>query len=465
MNRLQSLMVRPSRSGGYDGFETALINGLQYAFAYGTNQTLGQKIENIDANFVGLTQRAYKSNGIVFSVMLARMMLFTEARFQFQHLTAGRPGDLWGDQRLAILESPWPGGTTGDLLKYMITDHDLAGNGFVALPKRNRSRLVRLRPDWTTMVHGSLNADATMWDPDVELLGFGYQPGGPAWGRPPIFFDSSEVAHFSTIPDPELPLRGMAWLTPIIREIMGDQAMTEHRLQFFEHGATPSMIVKTNFPKLDAVAKEWIAFWKQEHEGIGNAYKTAFLSAGSDATVVGANLQQIDFKAVQGGGETRIAAAGGVPPIVAGLSEGLQGSSLNAGNFAASMRRFADLTARPLWRNAAGSLERIVPAPSGNRLWYDSRDIPALKDDVKDAAEVQGLQAAAIRTLTDGGYDAESVVDAIVSGDLKRLTHTGLLSVQLNPPNTKAPADQPIPDMPMNPGDMQPPTMPTGGAA
>jgi hypothetical protein len=172
-------------------------------------------------------------------------------------------------------------------------------------------------------------------------------------------------------------------------------------------------------------------------------------TAGVDATVVGSDLKQLDFKVVQGGGETRIASDAGVPAILAGLSEGLQGSSLNAGQgFSASMRLFADLTMSSAWRNVSGSLETIIPPPTGARLWFDIRGIPALREDIKSAAEVQALQSTAIRTLTDGGYDAESVVDAIVSGDLKRLTHTGLLSVQLNPPNTKAmPTDQPMPDI------------------
>jgi hypothetical protein len=112
------------------------------------------------------------------------------------------------------------------------------------------------------------------------------------------------------------------------------------------------------------------------------------------------------------------------------------------------MRMFADLTMSPAWRNVCGSLEQIVPPPPGSRLWYDTRDIPALKDDIKSAAEVQALQSTAIRTLTDGGYDAESVVDAVVSGDLRRLTHSGLLSVQLNPPNTSASA---APQLPADP--------------
>jgi hypothetical protein len=128
---------------------------------------------------------------------------------------------------------------------------------------------------------------------------------------------------------------------------------------------------------------------------------------------------------------------------VVGISEGLQGSSLNAGNFAASMRRFADLTMRPLWRNIAGSLAQIVPVPGDAELWYDDRDIPALKDDIKSAAEVQQLQAQAIRQYVDAGFEPDSVVDAISAGDIKRLKHSGLYSVQLQLPVPDQPKPEP----------------------
>src|SRR3990172_2833028 len=139
------------------------------------------------------------------------------------------------------------------------------------------------------------------------------------------------------------------------------------------------------------------------------------MGAGAKADVVGADLQQLDFKLTQGAGESRIAAAAGVPAVVAGFSEGLAGSSLNAGNFAASMRRFADITVRPLWRNAAGSLARIVTVPPGSELWYDDRDIPALKDDIMDAAEAMSRQMLTIESGVRGGFEPGSVVDAVVA--------------------------------------------------
>jgi hypothetical protein len=107
------------------------------------------------------------------------------------------------------------------------------------------------------------------------------------------------------------------------------------------------------------------------------------------------------------------------------------------------MRRFADLTMRPAWRNICGSLERIVPPPAASELWYDSRDIAALKDDITDFAEVQAKQAQAMRTLIDAGFEPDAVVDMITAGDTKRLRghHTGLFSVQLQPPQPEGPPE------------------------
>jgi len=444
MSLLRDLM--PNRSSMFGGQDSFLFNGNEYQLM-GLNQTLNTKIEDIDVGYASLAYRAYASNPVVFACMRVRRDLFTEARFGFQNMRGGVPGDFYGDRDrpnsgLAILDRPWPGATTGDLLKYQMIDNDLAGNAFVALRKR---RLVRMRPDWTQIIHGSPDPDGNMWDLDATLLGYAYQPGGPTLGRPWVFLQPSEVSHFSTTPDPLLPVRGMTWLSPILREIMADEAMTAHRLTYFEHGGTPNLVIKTQYTDV-AKLREFMDFVRQEHSGLVNAYKMMGFTAGVDATVVGSDLKQLDFKVVQGGGETRIAAAAGVPAILAGLSEGLQGSSLNAGQgFSASMRMFADLTMSPAWRNVAGSLESIIPPPSGARLWYDIRGIPALKDDIKSAAEVQALQASAIRTLTDGGYEAESVIDAIVSGDLRLLKPTGLFSVQLNPPNTN-PQPDPVPE-------------------
>ncbi len=403
---------------------------LMSQFGYqGVQYTLpGAKQEEITGAFPGMCRSAYKSNGVVFACMLVRMLLFSEARFLFRDIKGGRPGKLFSDPSLDVLRAPWPGATTGDLLSRAIQYADLAGNAFFT----NRyGGITPLRPDWMKIVIGSPNTDAGAWDPDAKVVGYVYKPGGSSSDRPQVNFLPEEISHFAPIPDPEAQFRGMSWLTPIVREVMADKAATEHKLKFFENGATPNLVVKLDVPDIEKF-KSWIEVFKHDHQGSANAYKTMFLGAGADATVVGADMQQLEFKVTQGAGETRIAAAAGVPPVIVGLSEGL--ASATYSNYQTARRRFADMTMRPLWRNMAGSLQRIVPAPnSGSELWYDDRDIPALQEDRKDAAEIQSMQAASIKMLVDAGFEADTAIAAITTEDFNALDHSGMFSVQLQP--------------------------------
>lgn len=131
--------------------------------------------------------------------------------------------------------------------------------------------------------------------------------------------------------------------------------------------------------------------------------------------------------------------AAGVHPVIAGLSEGLAGSSLNAGNFGAARRRFADITMRPLWRNVSGSLATLVTAPAASELWFDERDIAFLREDEGDAAKIQGVRAETITKLIREGFTAESAIAAVDNDDFRLLVHTGLVSVQLQTPGQPTP--------------------------
>lgn len=391
----------------------------------------GQKAASIANDFCGYVQGGYKANGVIFGLASVRMRVFSEARFQFQRMRQGRPGDLFGTGELALLETPWPGGTTGDLLAMMLLHADFAGNAFVV---KNRDRLTLLRPDWVQLLLAEGNYDDGVQAGTVgfQTAGYAYYHGGISSKSRPLVFLPGEVAHFMPQPDPEAPYHvGMSWLTPVVREIQADGAATNHKLKFFENAATPNLAVSLPKELTPAQFYEFVDAMDEKHKGAANAYKTLYTGGGADVTVIGQNMQQLDFKVTQGAGETRLAQAAGVPPVVAGLSEGLQGSSLNAGNFGQARRQFADTTLSHLWRNAAGSLDVITPTPAGARLWYDARDIPFLREDQKDAAVIQQTQASSIKQLIDAGYEPDSVIRAISGNDMTLLTHTGLFSVQL----------------------------------
>jgi phage portal protein BeeE len=418
---------------------------LQGLMGNGLVQTWEMNQERIEADFPGLVTGAYQRNGVVFACLQTRAQLFSQVRFQFQQLRGGQPGDLFGTPELRIVENPEPGMQTGDLLNRAIANADLAGDWFgVRRPGPRRGdppRIKTLRPDWTIVIIGSPNVDADTPadDPDAEVIGYQYWPGG--FHQPtskPWNFLREEVAHFFPVPDPIAKYRGMPLVTAILRDIAADSAASAHKLAFFEHAATPNMVVRFPPGVPESSAKDWIDLFEQEHKGVTNAYRTMYLGAGAEADVVGRDMQQLDFKATQGAGQTIIAAALNVHPTVVGLSEGLQGSSLNSGNFGAARRLVADKMLRPAWGNFAGSLQTIVlPPQGGTRLWYDDRHVPFLAEDVKDAAEILNLNAQSIRSLGDGGWLPDTIIDAVVSGDLRRLQHTGAYSVQLQQPGAQ----------------------------
>lgn len=398
-------------------------------------QTYGSQppMESVRTDFASYAAQLYASNGVVFALMALRQLAFSQIRLSWQRWSSGRGADLFSTPDLHAFEVPWQGGTTTDLLAKMLTDADLAGNSYWT---RSGDEIVRLRPDWVDIIltprevmvpdpQGGLGLGVLGWRKE----GYLYWEGGRGNTKRPVPLLPDEVCHFAPLQDPLATYRGMSWLTPLLRELASDKAMVEHKLRFFERAATPNMVVKHD-PQISLEdAKRFKIALDAEYGGVDNAYKTMHLGGGADVTVVGADFQQMDFKVVQGHGETRVSAAAGVPPVIAGFSEGL--SSATYSNYGQALRRFSGLTMHPLWRSAAGSLASLVKAPTGCRLWYDCRDVEFLREDEKDLAEVQQTQAATVSSYISAGFTPESAVACVRDDDVSVLKHTGLVSVQL----------------------------------
>lgn len=423
-----------------DGARVALSAGLSPGY------------EGLSHSFEDYAARMYKANGIVFSCVLARMRVFAQGRPAYQKYTDGRPAQFFRLPDLELLERPWTNANTAMLLANMEIDASVAGNFFCTLADeegrvgraaRAESGLFlsRLRPDWCTLVLGS-KAVVDNWNhPSIRVLGLLYRPPSGE----PFTLLRKEFIHYAPIPDPEAKFRGMSWLTPIVREALADGAYTTHKLSFLRNGAMPNMAITMGEDVDDEDFQAFVKAFRDEYEGAGNAYKTLLLAGGADVTPLSVNFQQLDLKATQGHGETRIAAAAGVHPTLAGLSEGLAGSSLNAGNFGATRRLFVDATIRHLWACAAPALETLRPPPSpqSQRLWIDDRDIPFLREDASDEAQTFAVQVTAARQAVEGGWEPDAAVEAAKARDVGLLLgkHTGLISVQLNPPGSGSTPD------------------------
>jgi hypothetical protein len=267
----------------------------------------------------------------------------------------------------------------------------------------------------------------------------------------PLILTRREFMHYAPLPDPVARWKGMSWLSPILRDAQADSAYTTHTLAFLKNGATPNLVV--SLPE-DIDPKEFQKFvrkFKSEYEGASNAYRTLFLAGGADVKPVSAEFQQLDIKGSQGKLETRIAAAAGVHPSIAGLSEGLTGSSLNSGNFGAARRLLVDSTIRDLWAKFASSVEKLAPPRSRDgqptrgsvRMWYDARDIPFLREDAGDEAKTFFTQVQAAVAAANAGWDPDAAIEAAAVADIRLLKgkHTGMLSVQLQQPGADTSAN------------------------
>src|ERR1700730_7372127 len=137
--------------------------------------------------------QAHGSSSPVFSAHLVRMALFSEVTFQFQ---AKDDKHLFGTTALSVLEEPFgPGTTTQHLLARMEQDAFLAGQAYIWNPP-GEGRLVRLRPDWVTIVPELTRTEAGRWY--RQPAGYWFEPPKGVQNAPPGFMvPAAECVHWA----------------------------------------------------------------------------------------------------------------------------------------------------------------------------------------------------------------------------------------------------------------------------
>jgi phage portal protein BeeE len=228
------------------------------------------------------------------------------------------------------------------------------------------------------------------------------------------------------------PGLGMSWITPALRDIQADQSALEHKLAYFSNGATPNLVIKGLPAVTSQQFKDAVNDLETAHKGSVNAFKTLYLSAGADATVVGSNLAELDLSSITSHGETRVSYLSRVPAVILGIAAGLKGSSLNAGNYAEARRNFADSWVYPTLANLCSALSVLINVPGGAELWFDVADIPLLREDALDAANIERVKEETIVAYVQAGFKPDSVIAAVRGQDISQLVHDDrFTSVQL----------------------------------
>jgi len=403
--------------------------GNQYPLNMATSMSGSPKVE-VANDLASYSQGIYKVNGVVSAAITARALLVSELRFQWR---SSIDGAVFGDQSLAPLERP--GSLTRPELLHQAEQHvSLAGNAYFHRDSVS-GELRLLRPDWVDVMLGT-DSDVSMtgWALDAHVVAYIYNPGGKRGKDAPVVLHPSEVAHWKPEPDPETPWRGLSWVQSVLMEVSTDQQAIQHISKFYEHAATPNLVFVMDKAVPSTQVAEYAEAINDRHAGTSNAYRNMVIGGGADVKVVGADMAQLDYRKTQGMNETRILMRARVPAVIAGSAEALGGSALNAGNYQATRRMWADAWFSPHAHGLCAALEQVVPPPRPEvELSYDPKAILFLQEDRQDEAQIQQANASTIRQLVEGGYDPTTVIEAVITGDFSKLRHSGLYSVQLQP--------------------------------
>lgn len=392
----------------------------------------GSKVDAPDGSFDAMVRQVHNTHDVIAAASAKRAQLVSQMSFRWRSLRAGENGRLWGDQSLSVLEHPNESQTMSALLRTASLHVDYAGTAFF---HRVGDTVRLLNPGKTSVVLGSnLDADDPGLQRDCQVVGLWYRDKPMS---KPEMIPADEVAIWCPEPDPISWWRGVSWVQSVLSEFVIDRAAHTHITKFFEHAATPQMVFSFDASQTKEQLEQFAEVVNSGHAGAANAYRNLFLGGGADAKVVGADLSQLDLKSVTGLIETRIAVRSQVPAVVLGIAEGLGGSALNAGNYSQTRRLWADVWFTPTANDLCAALERIVPPPDdATELAFDPERVMFLQDDQLDAATIRATDAQTMRNLLDGGYEATTVTQAVITGDWSVLRHTGQFSVQLQPPGS-----------------------------
>lgn len=405
-------------------------NGIQYGLGNMFSQS-GTPRQDIENNFEAYVANIATREGVVAGAVAARALLLSQLRFKFRSLQDGPQAQLFGTEALLPLER-FSSPLTRERFLIRAEQHaSYSGTAYIYKPLGGTTRL--LNPDRVSLIVASdMDEDTPADQLDGELVGYIYTPDKTrAKGT---FLPPSEVVQWAPEPHPQNPWIGQSWVTSVMTEIMADRQISDHSSSFYGNAATPNLI----FTFAPEIAKETIAAYGEginaNHAGASNAGKNLFVGHGATPTVVGAKLSELNLRDTQGGYESRIAARARVPATVLGIREGMQGSALNSGNYNSARRMWSDGWFSPTADGLCSALAPLIDVPNGSELTFDPSRVMFLQEDRKDEAEIQQANAVAIKTFVEAGYTADSAREAVRLGDLSQLTHSGLVSVQLQPP-------------------------------
>lgn len=181
-----------------------------------------------------------------------------------------------------VLDRPNDFYTTAETFESGQQHVDLTGEGWLVMPRMGSmpAELWVARPDRMVVVT----------DPRDFLVGYIYV--GPDGREVPL---RRQDVLLNRMPSPLDPYRGLGPVQTIMQQVAGTSMSAEWNTNFFRNGARPGGIVKLSRRMGDADFEQLVTRFNQEHRGVANAGRTAFLEDGDWVDVKPLNMRDMQF--------------------------------------------------------------------------------------------------------------------------------------------------------------------------
>ncbi len=218
-----------------------------------------------------------------------------------------------------------------------------------------------------------------------------------------IRYEPENVVHFKDF-NPTSQFYGMGATLPVRNSLTLDLFQVIYNKTFFSNNARPDAILQVDEVLDGPIRKRMLKAWEAMHRGLRSAHRVALLEGGTKYVETNRSQKDMEFREGRKQNREEMLAAYGVPPIVVGLSEGV--------NFATAKEQY-----KAFWNNTLMPKMRRFQST----LTMRSRQIFLIPDAIAqgDTSKVEALRADAkmtsevARNYQSMGIPINAIIEAL----------------------------------------------------
>lgn len=341
---------------------------------------------------------AYGSVGTLFAIVTQLMNAVASTEWHLYRRTSVRDKkrrtEVLGHGFMTVWDNPNEF-YTGRMLRETVQQHlDLVGEGVIVLNKIGGLviEMWPVRPDRLKPIK----------HPKKFLTGYMYV--SPDGEEVPLTLD--QVIHIK-YPNPADPYRGMGPVQTVLHDIDAARYSAEWNRNFFINGARPGGIIEVDYRMEDKEFNEFIARWRQQHQGVANAHRVAVLE---NAKWVETNFSMTDMQFIELRNLPRelIREAFAFPKPMLGTVDDVNRANSDAGKEILAENHTIPRLSR--WKDVVDRW--LLPQfANGKTLELDYDDPTPVNHEAMDRE--RNSQTAGANKLVLSGYHPDDVTDAM----------------------------------------------------